>query len=136
MDTNELKKCFCDHFDYIKEVISRVVFFTEREDYKLCKKIGDALVCMTEAGEKDIAATAAAMYYLATVYDDHQGAFSLNTAIRLLFEHDAINRYFDLLKEIFFDILDEYHYDELYSLPAIHLMEALVNKENPSEDDE
>ena len=135
MNMCEMKTYFRNQFDYIKEAICRVVFFAEYDDHKLCKIVADALIGMTKTGENDIAATAAAMYYLITVRDDHGGIFSLETAKRLLFEHDAIKQYFDLLEDIFSDILESYYYDELYSLPAIHLLEMMAKQTYLSEND-
>ena len=121
MEKTKLFECFNTHFDYIKKSAFPFAIWSDTAvDKDVCKMIARYLTMMAdEAKDKN----AAALYCLITAYDNHGGTFSPETACRLVFEHDAVDTYLELLEKEFGDIVDECFYEEMKAFPALKLME-------------
>ena len=124
MKMTKLVEYFNTHFDYITKSIFNFAIWADSVDVDVCSAIASQLELIAD---KTNDPDAAALYALICAYDNHDGTFSPDTACRLIFEHDAVEAYRELLREKFADILDEFHYEELDAFPAIQLMKSFAN---------
>lgn len=130
MNKEKAMKYFQDNFSEMKKMICGATIWAEYPDKELFEQIAKGLIALADKGDKN----AAGLYCMIAAYSDHAGSFSMDVAVQLLLDSDAVDIYHKLLEEEFYSVVDEDFYDYLYALPAIHLLEKISAEESTNEE--
>lgn len=117
----QLVAFFEDKYTPIKDMVLAATVWSDCPDRDLCNTMAEGLQSIANAGSKK----AAALYCAATAYDNNEKAFSDDIAVDLLFTADAVEDYHILIKEVFYSIVDEDHYDYLYAYPTAQFFKKM-----------
>lgn len=125
MTQEQMMFYFQNNFSEIKETILNVTVFADETPSKtVCTEIAAGLLNLAEKkGDKN----AAALYCLVAAFGNHAGAFSEDTACRLVFDLNAVEAYHELVDDELLGILDNDPYQYMYAFPVTYGFKKLNN---------
>ena len=127
MDRKKLLEIFEENIDIMTDMIFKTTLHLDRPNEYNCKILEAGLKELADMGNPD----AAAIYAVITASSECRESFAEDTAMRILFETKAINKYHELIKREYEDCYEEY-YNYLYAAPSIWHCETLkkLNESN------
>ena len=124
MTKEEVLAYFQTNFTSLKKMIIEIAFWAYEPNKDLCKPLAEGLQVLASTGNKK----AVVLYAVIAAYDNNANCFSKETALQLLFTHNAVDEYVSFVDEEFKDDVDADLYEFLYSFPAVSLLEEIAEE--------